>query len=136
MKEQPIVYVMREMYSIRNTVKPVVVGYVVSKAYLESETTRYLPNGDIAKEYEVEFIGYADTERSLRVQDVYLNSGAGVFRKEVYDDFASCKKETLAATTECFREQKNLNLNEFDKVIELAGDHARYLQLWRKKRLI
>lgn len=133
MKEQPIVYVKREMYSNRYSKIPELVGYVVSKAYLQSETTRYFPNGDTAKEYEVEFIGYAGTDESLRMwQDVFLNSGENVVRTEKYDDFESCKKDTMICTTECFRKQRDNQTGEFYKTIELAGDHARFLQLIKR----
>lgn len=133
MKEQPIVYVKREMYSNRYSKIPELVGYVVSKAYLQSETIRYFPNGDTAKEYEVEFIGYAGTDQTLRIcQDVFLNSGENVIRTDIYDDFESCKKDTMAGTTECFREQRDNQTGEFYKTIQLATDHARYLQLIKR----
>ena len=132
MREQPIVYVKRKMFSYRNTIYPIIVGYVVSKAYLQSETTRYFPNGDSAKEYEVEFIGYAGTEKSLRTQDVYLESGAYVNQKEIFEDFESCKQSTSLGTEYCFKQQNIFTSNQFDKVIDLATDHARHLQLIKR----
>ena len=73
MKKQPVVYVEREVLKHGCGQSYYTYGYIVSKAYLKTKTENYLDDGQVKRNYEVEY--YAPKTR-------------------IYNDFQACQNST------------------------------------------
>lgn len=122
-RNQPIVFVPREIIKYGQFRTTSVVGYVVSQAYLKSETKRYLDNGETISEYEVEYSGYNQANKELNQMRTYsLSTGDFVKKNSVFDDYESCKEHANFLNKHLLR--NNLRGVNVQDAIEIASSFS------------
>ena len=127
-RNQPIVFVPRELMKYNTHRIGFPAGYVVSPAYLKAETIRYLDNGEILTEYEVEYIGYEKANKQLdTLRTYYIVTGDFVKRDVKFDDFDSCKEYTDNLNKNMVK--NSLNGVNVQDAIDIATSHSSTLQL-------
>ena len=75
MKKQPVVYVEREVLKRGFGQSRYIYGYIVSKAYLKSKTETYLDDGQVKRNYEVEYIGYEGVNENIEGKNYAIGEG-------------------------------------------------------------
>lgn len=124
MRKYPIVFVEREIMRLNSSGVSFPAGYLVSKAFLKTDTTRWLGNGKCVKEYEVEFLGYKKAIEELNKSGkYYIVVGDYAKKNKIFDDAYTCKQHTSQRNLELLREP-----TEYDEVGSTAVRQKAYMR--------
>lgn len=132
MKKQPIVYIQRPLIK-RGEGVAYIAGYVVSKAYLKSKTERYMEDGTIKTNYEVEYIGYDKANEFLAESDFVLANGVWANVTQIYDNALSCDIDAKKSTAKIFKESiQDKGISEVIRLSDKQAQNARLIH-WVQK---